>query len=171
MNKKFGESCTAEFLRVAKQNFEAIKSYVEKSVAQLNQDELHVSGGFENNSIAVIIQHMSGNLISRFTDFLTTDGEKADRNRDDEFVDQQISKEKLLEKWNYAWSVLFSALDDLSGLELHTTIVYVRNEPHSVIEAINRQVFHHSYHAGQIVLLAKQLKGSEWKNLSMPKRK
>lgn len=171
MEKQFGKTLAKEYLRTVRLNFETAKSYVEKSIAQLDDKQIHLNTGGENNSIAVIMQHITGNLFSRFTEFFSADGEKPDRNRSEEFVDHNFSKKQLLEKWNDAWRILFDLLDTITDEELAGKIVYIRNEPHSVIEAINRQAAHYNYHAGQVVLLAKQIKGNEWRNLSIPKKK
>ena len=159
-----------EFVRVVTANFKAVKSYADKTIEQLAENELYSSAGNESNSIAVIIQHITGNLISRFTDFYSSDGEKPNRNRDVEFEDQHKSKQLLLKNWNEAWEILFSLLNNIREEDL-LRIVYIRNEPHTVIEALNRQLYHYSFHAGQIVVLGKQLKGADWKNLSIPKKK
>ena len=158
-----------EYLRVAKMNFSSIKQYADKSIAQLNEDQMHLPTIGENNSIAIIMQHISGNLKSRFTDFLTSDGEKPNRNRDGEFEDTKKSKETLVSEWENSWSILFQLLETISIEDFCTKTVYVRSEAHTVLEAINRQVWHYSFHVGQIVSIAKQIKGNDWKNLSIPK--
>ena len=160
-----------EFIRVVKMNFTSIKTYVEKSFDQLNEEEIHICEGGETNSVAIIMQHICGNLVSRFTNFLSADGEKPDRNRDSEFESQNLSKALLLNKWENSWNILFALLDNLSDEEIKTRTVYVRGEAHTVLEAINRQVWHYAFHAGQIVALAKKIKGDGWKNLSIPKKK
>jgi hypothetical protein len=170
MEKKIATDCHQEFLRVARSNFESIKSYADKSIAQLQENEFYICLGAESNSVGILMQHISGNLVSRFTDFLSSDGEKQNRNRDSEFEDNGLSKKELIDKWEAAWKILFDLLASLSETHLTRTIVYVRNEPHSVMEAINRQVWHYAFHVGQIVALAKEIKGEEWKNLSIPKK-
>ncbi len=124
----------------------------------------------DSNSIAVIIQHISGNLMSRFTDFLTSDGEKPTRNRDMEFEEQQLSQTELIKRWNNSWQLLLDTLNSLKNEDLLKTI-YIRKEAHSVIEALNRSLTHIAYHVGQIVLLAKHIKKGSWKTLSIPKKK
>ena len=126
--------------------------------------------GSPANSIAVIIQHVSGNLLSRFTDFLTSDGEKPTRNRDIEFEEQQLSQTELIQKWNSSWKILSDTLNNLTDGDLLNTI-YIRNEAHSVIDALNRSLTHTAYHIGQIVYLAKHIKKDSWKTLSIPKQK
>ncbi len=123
----------------------------------------------ESNSIATLMLHLSGNMISRWTDFLRSDGEKPDRNRDSEFEDPEgLSQQALLERWSQGWSCLFDALSSLSEQDLESTIT-IRAQPHSVLEAINRQLTHYAYHAGQLVFLSKHLAGRPWQTLSVPR--
>ena len=122
----------------------------------------------EMNSIAVIVKHMAGNMRSRWTDFLTSDGEKPDRNRESEFVEGPATRASLMELWNAGWRRVFEALQPLSDADLSRT-VYIRGEAHSVMQAINRQIAHYSYHVGQIVFLARHFRGCEWKSLSIPR--
>jgi hypothetical protein len=129
-----------------------------------------VSINEDTNSIATIVKHLSGNMLSRWTDFLTSDGEKEWRNRDAEFEATIKTKEELLNVWNRGWDCFFEALNELKPEQL-STIIYIRNEGHTVIEAINRQLAHYPYHVGQIVFYAKMLKESEWTSLSIPKYK
>lgn len=124
----------------------------------------------ESNSIAIIVKHMAGNMRSRWTDFLTSDGEKPDRNRDSEFESPATTREELLKQWDAGWSHVFSALEPLSGADITRTVT-IRTEPHSVMQAINRQIAHYSYHVGQIVYLAKHFAGDHWIPLTIPKRK
>lgn len=166
--KEILSSVSKEYLRVVKEDFKKYKSLGDKTFSQLNEEEFHFRSDEENNSIAIIIQHLSGNMHSRFSNFLSTDGEKTSRNRDSEFEEQNLSKDELLQKWNSGWEVMINALNSLRPDDLTKTVM-IRNEPHSVIEALNRQVTHYAYHVGQIVLLAKQLKKSGWKTLSVPK--
>ena len=149
-------------------SFHGLKSNVEKALVQLSDDQLHYQPDPESNSIAIIMKHLSGNMLSRFTDFLTTDGEKPDRNRDKEFIDDFSSHEQLLSYWNKGWICLFHALDQLTPDDLLNT-VYIRSEPHTVLRAIQRQLSHYAYHSGQIVFLAKQIKSTDFKTLSIPK--
>jgi hypothetical protein len=137
---------------------------------QLEPEQLFVSVNEDTNSIAMIIQHLSGNMLSRFTDFLTTDGEKETRNRDSEFEETITTKEELLALWDKGWDCFFNAINALTTDQLET-IIYIRNEGHTVVEAINRQLAHYPYHIGQIVFYAKILKKAEWHSLSIPKNK
>lgn len=158
------------FLESAKKQFLYYKTLGEKAIDQLEEDQLFISLNEDTNSIAQIVKHLSGNMLSRWTDFLTSDGEKEWRNRDDEFVDTYKSKEELLENWNKGWNCLFLAINQLKPEQL-SDIIYIRNEGHSVVEAINRQLAHYPYHIGQIVFYAKLLKKTEWESLSIPKNK
>jgi len=138
-------------------------------MAQVTDEQLVAVLDGEMNSIAVIVKHMAGNMRSRWTDFLTSDGEKPDRNRDSEFVEAPATREALLALWEEGWQCLFGALEPLSEEDLQRTVT-IRGEAHSVMQAINRQVAHYSYHVGQIVLLAKHFKRDEWQSLSVPRR-
>ncbi len=149
--------------------FRYYKNLAERAMAQVSDEQLVAVLDGEMNSIAVIVKHMAGNMRSRWTEFLTTDGEKPDRNRDAEFTEPPVSREALLAMWEEGWQCLFSALELLSNEDLERTIT-IRGEAHSVMQAINRQVAHYSYHCGQIVFLAKHLKHAEWKSLSVPRR-
>lgn len=153
---------------LATENFKTIKNQAERAMEQLNLEQLHYSPNKETNSIAIIAKHMSGNLKSRFRDFLTTDGEKPDRNRDGEFEGTFATREDLLFHWNDGWTVLFQTLSQLSEKDLEQ-IVYIRKEPHTAIEAIQRQIVHQASHTGQIVYLAKMIKKEDWNTLSIPK--
>ncbi len=146
------------------------KTLTEKAVDQLNEEQLRTVNAADSNSIAVIMKHMSGNLISRFTDFLTTDGEKEWRNRDGEFEEDAASKEEILAYWNKGFDVLKNSLESLNDEDLDKT-VYIRNEALTVIQALFRSLTHYASHAGQIVVLAKMMKGEEWKTLSVPKKR
>jgi hypothetical protein len=159
-----------QYLESAKMQFLYYKTLGEKAIDQLEPEQLFFSVNEDSNSIATIVKHLSGNMLSRWTDFLTTDGEKEWRNRDSEFENDLRSKEKVLALWNKGWECLFIALNGLQPEQL-SQIIYIRNEGHSVIEAINRQLAHYPYHVGQIVFYAKQLKSSDWESLSIPKNK
>ncbi|NDP28331.1 MAG: DUF1572 domain-containing protein [Flavobacterium sp.] len=161
---------TNSYLASAKKQFLYYKILGEKAMDQLEPEQLFVSINEETNSIATIVKHLSGNMLSRWTDFLTSDGEKEWRNRDDEFVDSIKTKEELFDNWNKGWDCFLDALNGLQAEQL-SQIIYIRNEGHTVIEAINRQLAHYSYHIGQIVFYAKMLKKSEWTSLSIPKNK
>jgi hypothetical protein len=138
-------------------------------MAQIDDEQLFAVLDGEMNSIAVIVKHMAGNMRSRWTDFLTSDGEKPDRNRDSEFEEPPATREAVYALWEEGWQCLFSALAPLSDADLNRTIT-IRGEPHSVMQAINRQVAHYAYHCGQIVLLAKHFNAAEWKSLSVPRK-
>lgn len=138
----------------------------ERAMDQLEPQQLFIMTNEDTNSIATIVKHLSGNMLSRWTDFLTTDGEKEWRNRDAEFENDLQTKEQLLELWNKGWDCFFNALDSLRPEQL-TDIIYIRHEGHTIVEAINRQLAHYPYHVGQIVFYAKQLKSSAWDTLSI----
>lgn len=156
------------YLESVKKQFLYYKMLGEKSMGQLPDEGLFYEYNSESNSVAIIVNHLAGNMLSRFTDFLTADGEKEWRNRDLEFVNPFQSREELLAKWEEGWSCLLGALADLEAVDLEK-IVYIRNEGHTVAEAINRQLAHYPYHIGQIVFIAKMLKGHEWQSLSIPR--
>jgi uncharacterized damage-inducible protein DinB len=157
------------YLQDIRIQFRRLKDLAEGAVAQLSEEQLLASTGEESNSIAIVMRHIAGNLRSRFTDFLTTDGEKPDRNRDLEFeTPPDTSRETVMAAWNLGFSRLESALAQLTPDDLMRD-VYVRGERHSVIQALNRSVSHLAYHVGQIVAFAKQLRGSEWRTLSIPR--
>ena len=147
------------------------KRLADDAIAQLNDEQFFALPDAESNSVAIVVKHMAGNMRSRFTDFLTTDGEKPDRNRDQEFIIASDAKRaEILAAWEKYSQLVFDTLNGLSAGDLER-MVTIRGEPHSVLQAINRQVAHYSYHIGQIVLLAKHWKGAEWKTLSVPKGK
>jgi Protein of unknown function (DUF1572) len=151
--------------------FERMKRLAEGALAQAGDDQLNVALDAESNSLAVIAKHMAGNLRSRFTDFLTTDGEKPDRNRDGEFeIAGPVARQMVMEDWERGWQVLFGVLDGLTPADLRREVV-IRGERHTVVQALNRQLTHHSYHVGQIVFLAKHLRSDRWKTLSLPRRR
>ena len=158
------------YLESVKKQFLYYKTLGEKAMEQLEPEQLFISANDDTNSIAVIVKHISGNMLSRWTDFLTSDGEKEWRNRDDEFENTIETKGELLQFWNKGWDCLFNAINPLTDEQL-TTIIYIRNEGHTVIEAINRQLAHYPYHIGQIVFYAKMLKNTNWDSLSIPKNK
>lgn len=150
--------------------FRYYKNLAEGAMEQLSDEQLFTALDEEMNSIAIIAKHMAGNMRSRWTNFLTSDGEKPDRNRDGEFVAPPKTREELMEIWNQGWQKVFEALGPLSDADLEKK-VSIRGEPHSVMQAINRQIAHYSYHCGQIVFLAKHFKGGAWKSLSVPRNK
>jgi len=155
-------------LDVARDELQKIKKLADKAIAQLSDDELHVKLDTESNSVAVIMRHMAGNMRSRWTDFLTSDGEKPDRHRDREFEDVPATRAELLADWEDGWQRVFEALNPLTDDDLQRT-VFIRAEPHSVYKAISRQVAHYAGHAYQILLLGKHLKGAAWHTLSVPR--
>lgn len=158
------------YLRSAKAEFLRYKKLGEKAMEQVEPAQLFFVTNEDSNSIAMIVQHMHGNMLSRWTDFLTTDGEKNWRKRDAEFENIIDNKDELLKKWEEGWACLFTAIDPLTESQL-TATVHIRTEPLSVVDAINRQLAHYSYHIGQMVFAAKQLKNGEWNSLSIPKNK
>lgn len=158
------------YLQVVNERFVELKKMGERTFEQLKDEEWNWSYNVDSNSIAVIVKHMSGNMISRWTDFLTTDGEKDDRNRDGEFEDSITSREMLLDVWNRGWKVFLDTLQSLTVDDLTKTVT-IRQQPHTVMEAIERQMSHYAYHVGQIVYAAKQLKSEEWSTLSIPRKK
>jgi hypothetical protein len=159
----------AHFLEDSLGRFRTIKKLGEKAIAQVPDDALlFLKLDAESNSIAVIVRHLAGNMRSRWTDFLTTDGEKADRNRDSEFVESETTREELLATWEQGWAYVFAALEPLTG-EDAMRVVTIRAEPHTVVQAVLRQVEHYGYHVGQIVFLAKHLASDRWRSLSVPR--
>jgi hypothetical protein len=158
------------YLNNAKKQFQYYKLLAERTFAQLSDEELFWKYNEESNSIAAIINHLAGNMLSRWTDFLTTDGEKPWRNRDKEFEDEPITRAALLIKWEDGWACLFTALNSIQEGDWDKKI-YIRNEPHSIVDAINRQLAHYPYHVGQIVFVGKMLTDSKWNSLSIPKGK
>jgi len=157
-----------EFLQTATKRLKYYKDLGDKTFEQLGDWDFHYQPNEESNSIAIIIQHMAGNMLSRWTDFLTEDGEKEWRQRDDEFTIHEYKKQELMELWEKGWTCFFTALESLKKKDLKKTI-HIRQEPLSVIDAINRQLAHYPYHVGQIIHIAKTIKGKNWKNLSIPK--
>jgi hypothetical protein len=149
-------------------SFRSNKGWADKAIAQLPDDKLHVALDPNTNCIAVIMKHVAGNLLSRWTDFLTTDGEKPWRNRDDEFVDTFTTREELIAYWASGWQRLFDALTALTGDDLGKT-VSIRGEPHSVPLAIQRSLAHCGYHVGQIILIARILAGDHWTTITIPR--
>jgi uncharacterized damage-inducible protein DinB len=149
---------TTSYLEDSIALFRFYKKMAEGAIEQVTDEQLFATLDEEMNSIAIIVKHMSGNMRSRWTNFLTSDGEKPDRNRDTEFVEPPKSRADLLRSWNESWDQLFEALTPLSDADLDRTVT-IRSEPHSVMQAINRQIAHYVYHCGQIVFLAKHFKG------------
>ncbi len=150
--------------------FRRYKKFAEGAIAQVTDEELSAKLDPEMNSIAIIVKHMAGNMRSRWTDFLSTDGEKPDRNRDSEFIDGPESREALMAVWEEGWNRVFAALTPLSDADLSRTVT-IRGEPHSVMQAINRQVAHYALHVGQIIFIAKHFKSTDWKSLTVPRNR
>ena len=161
---------TTSYTKDAIDLFHHYKRLADNAIAQCPDDKLSAEIDPESNSIAIIVKHMTGNMRSRWTDFLTTDGEKPDRHRDSEFEAPLKTRVELLAMWEAGWKLLFDALTPLTDADLSKTVT-IRTEPHSVTQAINRQVAHYSYHIGQIVYLARHFGGSQWKTLTIPKNK
>jgi len=161
---------TTSYIKDSIAVFHYYKKLAERAMAQCPDAGLFATLDAESNSIAIIVKHMAGNMRSRWTDFLTSDGEKPDRNRDTEFEAPPTARAELMEMWERGWRLLFGALEPLGDADLTRTIT-IRTEPHSVMQAINRQVAHYSYHAGQIVYLARHFAGDKWQTLTVPKKK
>jgi uncharacterized damage-inducible protein DinB len=159
---------TTSYLEDALALFRYYKKLGEGAMTQVRDEQLFQTLDEEMNSIAVIVKHMAGNMRSRWTNFLTSDGEKPDRNRESEFENPPATRAELLALWEQGWAILFDALQPLTDADLPRTVM-IRGEAHSVTMAINRQMAHYAYHTGQIVLLAKHFQGSHWKSLSVPK--
>jgi hypothetical protein len=157
-----------EYLTSVIQQFKHFKERAEKGIQQLSDEELHWKPSEESNNIAIIIQHISGNMHSRWVDFLTTDGEKSYRNRELEFVDQCQRKELLMQQWEAGWGLLFQTLESLKPEDLYKKVT-LRDHPLSVFQAIQTEIAHISYHLGQILFLGKQMKDKQWIILSIPK--
>ena len=156
------------YLVSIQKQFEYYKSLGDKTFLQLKDEDLFWVFNQDSNSIAVIVKHMSGNMLSRWTDFLNSDGEKDWRNRDAEFEATISTRKEMLALWEQAWTCLFEALKSADQVDLDT-IVYIRNQGHTITEAINRQLAHYAYHVGQIVFVGKMLSNNEWQSLSIPK--
>ena len=161
--------CGAAYLDEARRSFRGYKRMAEEAVAQVKDEELFRLLDPEDNSIAIVMKHMSGNMRSRWTDFLTTDGEKPDRHRDSEFIlDSQTTRIELLQWWESGWNLVFEAVASLKPEDLEHVIT-IRGKEHTVLQAINRALAHYAYHVGQIVFLAKHFRSKDWQTLSIPK--
>jgi len=159
------------YLEEVRRKFRGHKRLAEGALAQLKDEELFVALDSESNSIAILVKHLAGNMRSRFTDFLTTDGEKPDRNRDQEFeLNSTTTRADVMRWWEEGWACVFTAIEALKPEDVMRTVT-VRGEPHTVMQAINRQIAHYAQHTGQIVFLAKHLRSKEWKTLSIPRGK
>lgn len=164
MSSNFSEIYLLESLK----SFKGLKSNAEKAMNQISDSQMHEHPDEESNNVAIIAKHMAGNMLSRFTDFLTSDGEKPNRNRDGEFIDNFKSRQEIIDYWEKGWACLFDTLSSLKSEDLEKT-VYIRNEEHTVLRAIHRQLTHYAYHCGQIVFLCKHLRQKEFKSLSIPR--
>lgn len=157
-----------EYLSTVIRRLKYYKELGEKTFEQLEEKDFHVLPTSESNPIAVIVQHLSGNMLSRFTNFLTEDGEKEWRQRDNEFEIHDLSKQQIIDLWNQGWQCCFEALEHLTENDL-LTIIYIRQEPLTVVDAINRQLAHYPYHIGQLIYIGRMIKNKDWKSLSIPK--
>ena len=163
MNEALAAHCLEDALAV----FRKYKKLGEDAIAQLSDEEFFALIDAEANSVAIIVKHLAGNMRSRWSDFLTADGEKADRNREAEFrIEPETTRAEVLRWWEEGWGYVFAAVEPLTGADLERTVT-IRSEPHTVVKAINRQLTHYAYHVGQIVLLAKHFKSADWKSLSI----
>jgi hypothetical protein len=161
----------AHYVDEARRQFRGHKRLAEGALAQLRDEEFFVTLDPESNSVAILVKHLAGNMRSRFTDFLTTDGEKPDRFRDREFeLNAATTRAEVMKWWEEGWNCVFAALDALKPRDVMRTVT-VRGQPHTVLQAINRQIAHYAQHTGQIVFLAKHLRSSKWKTLSIPRGK
>jgi hypothetical protein len=159
---------SVSYLKSAQKQLTHYRQLGENTFAQLSDDQLFWQPNTESNSIAIIVKHLWGNMLSRWTDFLDTDGEKAWREREAEFDADITDRAEMMTKWAAGWECVFTALEPLSATDMER-VVYIRNEGHTVCEAINRQLCHYAYHVGQIVYIGKQLRGADWTSLSIPR--
>ena len=163
-------SFTEDYLADALSSFRAYKKLADKAIAQTKDDELFLKLDEEGNSIAIVMKHMAGNMISRWTDFLNSDGEKPDRNRDMEFVIETSSREDVIAYWERGWKSVFDAIEPLTPADFSRTVT-IRGQEHTIVQAINRQLMHYAYHIGQIVFLAKHYRSADWTSLSIPRNR
>jgi len=161
---------TTSYVEDALAVFRQYKLLGERAMQQVSDEQLFQSLDDESNSIAIIVKHITGNMRSRWTDFLTTDGEKPTRNRDSEFVDPPSTRDALMQDWEDGWARVFAAIEPLTDADLSRTVT-IRGEAHSVMQAINRQLSHYPMHVGQIILLAKHYAGGQWQTLSVPRNR
>jgi len=161
---------STSYLRDSLSLFRYYKKLTERAMEQVTDEQLFAVLDGEMNCIAIIVKHLVGNMRSRWTDFLVSDGEKPDRKRDTEFEDPSANRAELMKMWEQGWDYVFNALEPLSDADIERTVP-IRGEPHSVMQAINRQIAHYAYHCGQIVFLAKHLRASQWKALTVPRGK
>lgn len=165
------EAIVQNYFEDAIASFKAYKKLADKAIAQLKDEEFFVTLDDEANSVAVVMKHMAGNMFSRWTNFLTSDGEKPDRNRDMEFViEASTTKDDVLNYWERGWACVFAAVEPLTLEDFEKTVT-IRGEEHTIVQAINRQMTHYAYHVGQIVFLAKHFRSANWNSLSIPRKK
>jgi hypothetical protein len=165
------EALAEEYLADAIASFRSYKKLADKAIAQVTDEELFVTLDEESNSIAVVMKHLAGNMFSRWTDFLTSDGEKPDRNRDMEFViESNTTRDDVILYWERGWKCVFDAIEPLTPADFERRVT-IRGQEHTIVQAINRQLSHYAYHIGQIVFLAKHFRSSEWQSLSIPKNR
>jgi len=157
------------YINSVKNQFKQYKVLAEKAIDQVQDEKIDWQYNPETNSIAIIVKHLAGNMVSRFTDFYNSDGEKKWRDRDAEFENEKLSRERLKALWDEGWDCLFHVLNGLSAADL-SKVVIIRNEEHTVVEAINRQLTHYAYHIGQIIFIAKMALDNQWKTLTIPKK-
>jgi hypothetical protein len=162
------DSLSEHYIENALEEFRGMKALADKAVAQVSDEEFFRAIDPESNSIAVIMKHLAGNMRSRWTDFLTSDGEKADRHRDTEFELESEDRRAIEERWEEGWRIVFGAIEPLKTEDLLRKVT-IRREPHTIVEAVNRQLTHYGEHVGQIIFLAKHLKSSAWRTLSVPR--
>lgn len=162
-------SIATEYLSITKTIFASYKKMGDAIIERLSEPELHYAPDENSNCIAVLVKHISGNMLSRFTDFLTTDGEKEWRDRDGEFMDTLKTKKEISETWEKGWACMFQALENITEEQLENRKITIRKEPHSIIAAFNRQLAHYADHIGQMVYIGKSLKKGAWQSLSIPK--
>ena len=159
----------SNYINSVKNQFKQYKVLAEKAIDQVPDEKIDWQYNPETNSIAIIVKHLAGNMVSRFTDFYNSDGEKKWRDRDAEFENEKLSRERLKALWDEGWDCLFQVLNGLSAADL-SKVVIIRNEEHTVVEAINRQLTHYAYHIGQIIFIAKMALDNQWKTLTIPKK-
>jgi Protein of unknown function (DUF1572) len=157
------------YIESARKQFAQYRTLGEKAMEQVPNDKIFWQYNAETNSIAVIVKHLSGNMLSRFTDFLTSDGEKSWRDRDEEFENDELTRDKIMARWNEGWDCLFQVLNTLSAEDLSKTVL-IRNEKHSVVDALNRQLTHYASHVGQIIYICKMILNDQWKTLTIPRK-
>jgi Protein of unknown function (DUF1572) len=157
------------YINSVKNQFKQYKVLAEKAIDQVPDEKIDWQYNPETNSIAIIVKHLAGNMVSRFTDFYNSDGEKKWRDRDAEFENEKLSRERLKALWDEGWDCLFQVLNGLSAADL-SKVVIIRNEEHTVVEAINRQLTHYAYHIGQIIFIAKMALDNQWRTLTIPKK-